>query len=133
MMAVDIREGGCFAQVGPELVCASPVDPAGERACEYESSAHISSSREHVHEEQVSASVAAGELQPLVVMEFSVTATRGYSYGSEQGSASSSLTYLFGRTCQRQYLHITGFGDGDRNTLGSCAYSEVRVCCKLPR
>jgi hypothetical protein len=31
MMAVDIREGGCFAQVGPELVCASPVDPTGER------------------------------------------------------------------------------------------------------
>ena len=84
-----------------------------------------------MREESLEASVGAGELNPLILMEFSVTASQGWEYGSEEGRAFSSLTYLFGRTCQRQYLHITGFDDGDRDTPGSCQYSEMCVFRKM--
>ena len=147
IMDVTVPAGGCYVKVGTELKCDSPVDPQGSRACEYETSWFISSTEEanwsetETESEEVSVSETEGRSSSTTsqfggssydtstttthTRRFETTTQTGGSNTATGSSTDTAKTYLFGRSCQRQYLHITGFGFGDVDTEGTCAYSNM--------
>jgi hypothetical protein len=147
IMDVTVPAGGCYVKVGTELKCDSPVDPQGNRACEYQTSLFISSTEEanwsetETESEEVSVSETEGRSSSTTsqfggssydtstttthTRRFETTIETGGSNTATGSSTDTAKTYLFGRSCQRQYLHITGFGFGDVDTEGTCAYSNV--------